>query len=294
MNADLMFCVSKMTEDDESYLEYFQDCNIVDVCIYEDSKYGYESLCEEFSKKLNLGDEWRQYLDIKGNWLGGMQGRKGSGMHLNYNYWKLLERLEYLKTKGFNYQRYVITRIDLFWMVQHPPLNLLDPRFIWIPTGEDWYGYNDRHAVCSETNIRYYLNLFELMMNSKARNYLNTESNAKFGLNHEKQLKSHLDYCGVGVGRFNNVAYLTANQNTLTNWGAIQNKLIDGKKYTYKNENELTSALKNAKDFETHKNWNKMIFKVSLIRESIRLFLAKIRYQNQWLYQILRSLKKEN
>lgn len=85
LNADVIICVTRLTAEDEAYLDYFKDCNVVDVCIYEDSKYGYEDLCDQFSNKLNIGNQWREYFNIQGNWLGGMKGRKGSGIHLTYN-----------------------------------------------------------------------------------------------------------------------------------------------------------------------------------------------------------------
>lgn len=301
LNADLIFCVTRLSEEDETLLNYFRDFNIVDVCIYEDAKHGYEALCEKFSDKLNLKNKnrWREYFNVKGNWLGGMQGRGGSGMHLTYNYWKLLERLQHLKTKGFDYQRFVITRTDLFWMVEHPPLKLLDPRFVWIPTGEDYSGYNDRHAICSKKNICQYLNSFEYMMNSRAFDYLfYLDYEHKHGINHEKHLKSHLDYCGVRVGRFKSLAYLTGSQTSLTNWASVKSELIDGKEYAYKYKEELLNSLRNSKDFENHKDYNRVILRASLFRETIRLLKikarllkAKVKCRYQDIYKALRQSK---
>ena len=278
LNADLMFCVTRMGAEDEILLDGFENCNIVDVCIYEDGKDGYEYLCDEFSKNLNPANpsRWREYFKIEGNWLGGMQGRNGSGMHLTFNYWKLLKRIQYLREKGFKYQRFVITRTDFFWMVDHPPLNLLDPRFIWIPTGEDYGGYNDRHAVCSQGNISDYLNMFELMMNLKALNYISHEYGNN--LNHEKFLKLHLDYCRVEVCRFKNIAYLTGNPNTLTNWLPVNSTSIDGKEYAYKYKKELLTCLKNVKKFEKHKKYKKMInvSPIELLMEKYKLWLKRL------------------
>lgn len=181
-------------------------------------------------------------------------------------------------------------------MVEHPPLKLLDPRFIWIPTGEDHHGYNDRHAVCSEKNIHHYLNSFEFMINLKARDYL-----VHTDLNHEQHLKYHLDYCGVGVGRFNNVAYITANQNSSTNWATVKSKLIDGKEYYYKYENELVSCIKNADEFEDHKNWSQLIFAPAFTREKIRLLKVhiirvlklQVKFKYPWIWKLLKLFTKD-
>ncbi|RCJ23959.1 hypothetical protein A6S26_20430 [Nostoc sp. ATCC 43529] len=262
LNADLIVCVTKLKSEDEKYLKYLEKLNIIDVTFYENPKYGYENLFEEFYTKYNLKEEWYKYLNIEGNWLGGMKGRKGSGMHLNYNFWNLLKRIEYLRSKNLSYHRYVITRTDFLWLLEHPPLKLLNPNLIWIPTKENYGGYNDRHAVCSETNIDHYLSLFEYMLDLRAMNYLKLKKYCFFGkneLNHESHLKSHIDYCGVKVGRFKSVSYLTGDKDTPTNWSYVKSILIRGKEYNYKYRSELLEALKNAKNFEIHQDWNKMI-----------------------------------
>jgi hypothetical protein len=260
LNADLLFCVSRIDANDEIIIKKFKDCNIVDVYIYEEAKDNYQDFLDNFFNKLSSKeqDQWHEYLKIDGNWLGGIKERRGSGFHLNFNYLKLLERLKTLKKNGFEYQRYIITRTDFLWMVEHPPLNLLEPKLIWTPAGENYNGYNDRHAVCSDQNISHYLNLLEFMFNFQALEYIynNVDEN---NLSHERHLKSHLDYCGVKVSTFNNVAYLTGNQQTLTNWASVKLKSIDGVEYAYKYENELLSCLENVKQFNLDGNWNMMI-----------------------------------
>ena len=261
LNADLMFCVTRMSAEDEAFISNFKGCNIIDLCIYEDGKVdGYENLLNNLTNQLSseARSRWHEYFNIEGNWLGGMKGRRGSGLHLTFNCWKLLERLQYLKTKGFDYQRFVISRTDLFWLVKHPPLNLLDPQFIWIPTGEDYNGYNDRHAICSKQNISYYLNMFECMANLNALNYIYNEIDDS-NLNHERHLKSHLDYYGIKTARFKNVAYLTENKQNLTNWGTIKSKFVDGQEYIYKYEGELLSALRHLEEFNACNDWKKFV-----------------------------------
>lgn len=282
LNADVMICVSKMNEHDEDGLRYFQDCNLVDVCIYEDSNFGYEFLCTEYAKKLNQKDtsQWREYLAIKGNWLGGMKGRKGSGMHLTYNYWKVLERLNSLKAQNINYERIVVTRTDLFWLIEHPPLELLNSKIVWIPTGQDYEGYNDRHAVCSKDNINNYLNLFEQMMNFTAKNYLAS----KRWLNHELYLYLHLHYNNIVVGRFKNVAYLTAIKATKTRWAKPKTKFIKGEEYNYKYEQELLEAIKNSEQWYKEHSWHNMISKFPFLKYKTQNLKDKIYQLGKRIY----------
>ncbi|GBF81187.1 hypothetical protein [Aphanothece sacrum] len=260
LNADLIFCVSQMSSEDEACIEKFRGCNIVDICIYEDGKNGYQNFLDKFFHQLTPEKQrqWHKYFDIEGNWLGGLKGRRGSGFHLNFNYWQLFKRLQNLKKGGSDYQRFIITRTDLFWLVEHPPLNLLEPKLLWIPTGENYNGYNDRHAICSDQNVADYLSLFEFMLSLKALVYIYNDLDGN-NLNHERHLKSHLDYCGVEVARFKNVAYLTGDKQSTTNWASVKTKLIEGKEYAYKYEEELLSSLKHMKEFSFHKNWDMML-----------------------------------
>ncbi len=189
-------------------------------------------------------------------------------MHLNYNYWKLWELIENLREQGgIEYQRYIITRSDLLWLLPHPPLEKLNPQNIWIPTGQNYGGYNDRHSVCSSYNIKQYLNLFEYMLNLEVLKYLPCRKTVV----HEIQLKAHLNYCGVKVRRFKNISYLTGDENTPTRISTVKETNINGKYYRYKNYNELLSALAHQNEFNTHQNWNKMIFSGSLIKDYLDL-----------------------
>lgn len=260
LNADLVFCVSRTSSEDEACIEKFRNCNIVDVSIYEDGKNKYQDFLTNFSHQLTPDQQkqWHKYFEIEGNWLGGLKDRRGSGFHLNFNYWKLFTRLKNLKKNGFDYQRFIITRTDLCWLAPHPPLDLLEPKSIWIPTGENYNGFNDRHAVCSDQNIADYLSLFEFMISLKALAYIHNNLDEN-NLNHERHLKSHLDYCGVEVSRFKNIAYLTGNKESITNWASVKTKSIEGKEYAYKYEAELLSALKYMKEFSSHQSWNSML-----------------------------------
>lgn len=275
LQADLIICVSRMTDEDEKNLDYFPEINIVKVDIYEDARKGYEKLYDFYTKKYGFENRLSELTKIEGNWLGGLEKRPGSGMHLNYNYWKLWELIKNLQEQGIEYERYIITRSDLLWTLRHPPLEKLNPRNIWIPTGEDNYGYNDRHAVCSSSNINNYLSLFEYMLDLRTLKYLRNRDE----INHEAQLKRHLDYCGMRVRRFKNTAYLTADDNTATRWATSKETNINGKDYKYKYYNELLNAITHRDEFNAHQNWDKMIIEASLIRDYLDLLKINCYYR---------------
>ena len=46
----------------------------------------------------------------------------------------------------------MFTRLEFEWLADHPPLSLLDPSYLWMPTGEDNEGVNDRHWLASRAD----------------------------------------------------------------------------------------------------------------------------------------------
>jgi hypothetical protein len=59
------------------------------------------------------------------------------------------------------YDRFIVTRSDLFYLCPHPPLDCLDPDSLWIPDGEDYGGLNDKHLVVSAANLVASCNLID-------------------------------------------------------------------------------------------------------------------------------------
>jgi hypothetical protein len=277
LNADVLVCVSKTSSHlDEAAINNLPQERIIDCLMYEDAALGYDYLCDKVSEeKLSQPPPypWRKAITIAGNWLGGFPGRPGSGMHLNYNLYRLSEQLKKSSVASQNYTHFIITRTDFQWLAPHPPLELLDDRFIWIPEGEDYHGYNDRHAVCSKKNISKYLDFFSSLISGEAFSYLKPYKS----LNHEYQLKLHLTHRGVRVGRFKNYAYLTATANDLTNCAAVTTKSIDGIAYHCKYPGEVDSATANSKQLKTYNDPRLMITSPSRMRSRVPLWKARIR-----------------
>ena len=92
------------------------------------------------------------------------------------------------------YDRIIITRSDFIWNIHHPRLENLDPNFIWIPNGEKYGGYTDRHAVLSRENFYDYLNLLEPILLEPDRLYNLMKSKNNWNL--ERYIKFYLEQKG--------------------------------------------------------------------------------------------------
>ncbi|MCP4089339.1 MAG: hypothetical protein GY746_06060 [Gammaproteobacteria bacterium] len=115
----------------------------------------------------NLGGNsaWRRLLKIRDQWLGGIKGEnehQGSGGILLFLRWFLKHSIQ---SEGIlnHYDRYIITRSDYIHKIAHPPLSLLDANKIWIPNGEQYGGYTDRHIVVSRKHVMEVLGMADII-----------------------------------------------------------------------------------------------------------------------------------
>lgn len=171
LDADLALCVAeKKSKKNKMYN------NAKFIWKYKDSN-DYTKHFDEAQKKLiklkNLKykPNWKKLLKIKHFWLARIKGTSkiknnigkysgGTGALLIYNRWFLLQKI--LKNKLIKkYDRFIITRSDFIWNIHHPKMKNMSTNFIWIPNGEKYGGYTDRHAVLSKENLYDYLNLIE-------------------------------------------------------------------------------------------------------------------------------------
>lgn len=279
LDADVLICASRLSDADEATAELLSPARIVDCCLYGEANGGYEELCDSISAS-RLGHRptypWRQALKIEGNWMGGVNGVPGSGMHLNYNYYKLKQQLRSEKILSKGYTHFIITRTDFEWLAPHPSLDLLDDHLIWIPEGENYHGYNDRHAVCSRKNVDTYLGFFDDLITGKALTYLHKYKS----LNHEYQLKLYLDAKGKRVGRFKNLAYLTGLHDTPSNCAKLVSKEIDGKTYFCKYPAEVDSSTFNSRMLAHQNHPEFFIIKPHPWHSRLPLWKARIRSLN--------------
>lgn len=63
---------------------------------------------------------------------------------------------EHEESRGSRYSRLVYSRLEFEWHLPHPPVELLSPDRLWIMSGQNIAGVNDRHAVVSRDHAQTY------------------------------------------------------------------------------------------------------------------------------------------
>ena len=164
LNADLAICIG--IENNYDYNNPFYKNSKYKFTIKEPDDWGtyYDEIYNTISQNNNINIKWRDLLQIGDQWLGGIRDTKhqhpGSAGILIALRWFLLEMIK-KKNLTNKYTRFIITRSDFIYTLPHPSLQILDSKYIWIPNGEHYGGYTDRHVVISNSNIKYYLNIIE-------------------------------------------------------------------------------------------------------------------------------------
>ena len=61
----------------------------------------------------------------------------------------------------------MFTRLEFEWLHDHPPLHLLDPSYLWVPTGEDNEGVNDRHWVANRRDAEHVFRRWDTLLDGE-------------------------------------------------------------------------------------------------------------------------------
>lgn len=192
---------------------------------------------------------WREFLKVKDQFLGGVldehNQHPGSAGILIFFRWFLLKNLidNNLIDK---YDRFIITRSDFIYQLPHPKMELMNENCIWIPDGEYYGGYTDRHVVLSKNSIESYLNILNNMVLRSNEYYMNMIHHNYWNL--EKLIKFHLEVNNMLhiVKEFPYVMYSVRNINGSTRWssGDYSNEL--GYYVKYNSEYEKSGYYKSA------------------------------------------------
>jgi hypothetical protein len=287
LNADLCVCIGVTPEYDYNNPFYqlakhkflynepedFGDAFDYAYDIISQNKPEYECVSDEnghVTQKPPL--HWREFLKLKDHFLGGIKDphnqHPGSGGILIFFRWFLLKNL--IENDLINqYDRFVITRSDFIYRLPHPKVEYMNENCIWIPGGQYYGGYTDRHVVLSKTNIEQYLNIlnnFVLRSNEyfqKMKPYSNEKH--KRGLNIEKVIKFHLKQNNVShlVKAFPYIMYSIRNKTGSTRWsrGNFLNKL--GYYIKYPTEYKLSKHWRNV--FRTSRSVIDEFYKTQLM-----------------------------
>ena len=182
---------------------------------------------------------WRDYL-LLGKELGLYHSGIISFAFKDYifrNYKNILMDYEYI----------IYTRFDQFYTDYHPDFY---SDKIFIPSGEDYFGICDRHAVFRSSRAEQFFSIANYIDSQKSLQklpkFLNCESVFKAHLQHEELFDL--------VERFDRVSFTSSTENDETKWRKPELKIFFTKGLMIKYPDEFLEALKNKlskKNFST-------------------------------------------
>lgn len=150
LQADLAVCVPT-----DSFFDFTNP-------FYQHARYrwlvpDYGDMADAFDRihsLLGSSEDWRVICNIQGSWIGKISesNQPGSASILFVLRWFMLNNILSAQLTEI-YDRFVITRSDFYYLCPHPPLDCLDPRYLWIPGGADFGGITDRHLVVSSQDL---------------------------------------------------------------------------------------------------------------------------------------------
>jgi hypothetical protein len=257
LNADLCVCIG--VKKDYDYNNPFYKLAKHRFTYDEPNDYGdaFEYAYNDYTKDTGSKPEiyWREFLNIKDQFLGGIKGENqhpGSAGILIFFRWFLLKKL---KETGLinHYDRFIVTRSDYIYQVPHPKVNKMKSENIWIPDGEQYGGYTDRHAILSKTNIEPYLNILNNMF-ARSKEYYD-KMKSKNDWNLEQVIKFNLEQNGYisKVREFPYVMYAVRNKDGSTRWSKGEYNEELGYFIKYPSEYDKSSEYKK-KYIETGEN----------------------------------------
>lgn len=108
------------------------------------------------------GRNWRCLLEIPDSWMSGIKDPIHSwpgGGHLLIVFREFLRRRMEAAGVLDQYDWFLITRSDMMYPIPHPKLDLLSSDCIWVPDGERWGGFTDRHILVPRKYVHQVLDL---------------------------------------------------------------------------------------------------------------------------------------
>lgn len=158
LGADLALCVGDgPRETDNPFHEHAKY-----VWRFAESKLaGAEDWSAAFDQ-LAEGRNWRSLLEIPDSWMSGIKDPVHywpGGGHLLILFREVLRRS--IEAAGIldRYDWLVITRSDMMYPLAHPDLSLFSSEFVWVPDGERYNGFTDRHILVPR---RYFQQVLDL------------------------------------------------------------------------------------------------------------------------------------
>jgi len=138
------------------------------------------------------------------------------------------------------YDYIIYSRFDQFYTDYH--IDIKDSESIWIPSGENYGGICDRHAIVPLKYIESFLNICEYIDKKQAI------SNPPKYLNCETAFLRHLNYLNLykNVSRFNRSQFTASLVSDKTNWRVGKYKVYGYKKLMMKYPDEFIESIRNS------------------------------------------------
>lgn len=272
-SSDLALCIGESNENCEAN-PFWINANYKWISKeYDDFGQGFEDLF----KNQQINKNWREILQVKDQWLGGVKGpgqHPGSaGILIYFRYYALKQILELGLDKI--YDRFIFTRSDYIWLSKHPSLSKMDSNYIWFPYGEFHGGLTDRHVVLSGNYINSYLDLLSPIMFDTSTL---KEEMRKHPFKQNWNLEKYIYYSMVRTGNQKNIRffpfsmYSVREEDTSTRWSeGVYNEKLG---YFLKYPDEYTRAIITSKFF--NKNNETIIFRNQLVMKLILKILFKV------------------
>mmetsp|Transcript_26447 Transcript_26447/g.57964 ORF Transcript_26447/g.57964 Transcript_26447/m.57964 type:complete len:383 (-) Transcript_26447:131-1279(-) len=121
----------------------------------------------------------------------------------------MIGRHETDKRGEVRYERVVFPRLEMEWLHDHPPVGLLESRYLWIPTGDDNTGINDRHWVANRRDAEAVFRRWDALVGDEFIKIFFPSSKVRPAfISSEIYMKLYLQYHHVAVARFPNLGAL--------------------------------------------------------------------------------------
>lgn len=209
LDADLALCIGVNSEYD--YSNPFWQHAIYRWCVNE--QFDFASQIDTLAERL-LGvkkrKNWRQLIRDGGGFMfgglcklgGNTEWAHASGGILLYFRHVLKQKIEENSICS-KYDWVIVTRSDYMWNMAHPRVHFRGERKIWIPDGEQYGGFTDRHAVLPTELVAQYLGVLESMVHHQAY-YSEMLRRNPGNSNLETLIKLHLNFFGLSesIGMF--------------------------------------------------------------------------------------------
>lgn len=159
---------------------------------------------DAFGNKVN----WRELVDLNESFESGLIGL----------YYKVITGTFLREIDTSEYDWFVFTRSDFYWLIDHPPVNLLDKDKIYLLDGEYYDGVCDRHMIISRNHLEKVLKIPDPIFDSNT--YLSITNVGKKFSNPESFLAHRLQSLELMENCFfiPYLGFLVRREETQTRW----------------------------------------------------------------------------